>query len=539
MRASKVQYLLLILSVFISIQSLATNPVFSNIKTSNEQFKSGDFQQGLASALKALELAEKSNIPKELMHANLQVGVAHYYINQANKPTILKYFYKSLVLAEYLQADSLLPILYHNIGSMYVEHSQGDSAEKYMGKSLQIFLQKKNYAQASRASAVIAEMYLNNPKAVHRSVVFIKNAMQYALLSNDSAAFAFALIKQGLYNYVTKNYKEAIKHFDRVERIYSFLKNKQGLLYVTRLTAMSHAEAANPTINKLYDKYYDLRDSIFKEETASQIAEYQTKYATEKKERENKILQQENKIKHQQLNTRNKTIFTLVLLILLIVAFVLWRLNVINLKKKKQELEALKKIEDERNRISRDLHDNVGSMVSFVNTKIDWIIKNKSIDNELLTDLSLVKDNAKEILEGLRDSIWTLSSVSITNFELVDKLKPYIKSHLLIPYTIQDELIDEIVMNNEVVLALYRSCQEIINNMNKHSGADKVEIRFFNMKDMKLGIEFYDNGVGIKANDCLKENHYGIRNLKARLHEIQAKFEILPVEKGTLIRILI
>ena len=71
---------------------------------------------------------------------------------------------------------------------------------------------------------------------------------------------------------------------------------------------------------------------------------------------------------------------------------------IIDQKQKQKELDAMQKIENERNRISRDLHDNVGSLVSFVNTKVDWIIKNRNIDENLKNDLSLVKNNSKEIL---------------------------------------------------------------------------------------------------------------------------------------------
>ena len=89
-------------------------------------------------------------------------------------------------------------------------------------------------------------------------------------------------------------------------------------------------------------------------------------------------------------------------------------------------------------------------------------MKNKQPDPGLMEDLALIKSNSRDILEGLRDSIWTLNTPNITNFDLIDKLKPYIKSHLHCEVAISDELTAEAILNNEQVLAVYRSCRKLL-----------------------------------------------------------------------------
>ncbi len=203
------------------------------------------------------------------------------------------------------------------------------------------------------------------------------------------------------------------------------------------------------------------------------------------------------------------------------------------------KLEEMKRLQNERNRISRDLHDNVGSMVSFVSTKIDWVLKHKNIDEGIVDDLQQVKENAHDIMSGLRETIWTLHDNVITNTDLADKLKVYIKSHLLIPYHIQDDIQSEMTMTNEVVLNIYRCCQEVVNNINKHSEASRVDVTFESSPTRCFEMSLYDNGKGLSVEDLNKEDHYGLKNLNLRLQEVGATIEIESSrDKGTRIKII-
>lgn len=227
-------------------------------------------------------------------------------------------------------------------------------------------------------------------------------------------------------------------------------------------------------------------------------------------------------------------LFKLVLWVFLLSALLYIMRSIIRTKerKQKQKLLELQKIQDERTRISRDLHDNVGSMVSFITSKTDWILKNSGSNLEINKDLAEVKVSANEVMSSLRETLWTLNTKKITNIDLVDKLKVYIKKHLLINHKINDLVIDEFVLSNEVVLALYRCVQELVNNTNKHSKASKVKIEFSATNACKLMFMISDNGVGFESKE--KEENYGLRNIKNRLKEINAIMKIdTKIGEGT------
>ena len=206
--------------------------------------------------------------------------------------------------------------------------------------------------------------------------------------------------------------------------------------------------------------------------------------------------------------------------------------------KQRIKLDQMKLVQDERSRISRDLHDNVGALVSFVSTKIDWVLHHKQVEQEAVPDLEMVKDNAREIMSGLRETIWTLHNNTITNEDLADRLKVYLKSHLLMPCDIHDLISRETVISNEAVLGIYRSCQEIANNINRHSQATQVTVTFENTGSKGIRITFADDGIGMTAPQQNQEGHYGIENLRLRLQEIGGCLEIHSTPgKGTQVMI--
>jgi signal transduction histidine kinase len=132
--------------------------------------------------------------------------------------------------------------------------------------------------------------------------------------------------------------------------------------------------------------------------------------------------------------------------------------------------------------------------------------------------------------------LWTLNNQTITNYDLTDKLKVYIKKHLIIPNKINDASLKEQVLSNDVVLALYRCVQEIINNTNKHSKASHVNIHFSSSEILKFNISIEDDGIGFEEKE--QEESYGLRNLRSRLRDINAELVISSEKnKGTTISI--
>ncbi|MBV6484470.1 MAG: hypothetical protein KFKLKKLM_00976 [Flavobacteriales bacterium] len=531
MKKTLISSILIIYSCFINSQ----NNVNDLINQSKKAFNEVKYQEGLNFALKALKEAEKLKNPVDLANANLQVGVAYYYNNQDRKEDLF-YFYEAKKYIYQANIDSLKPRINHNIGAIYVELGKLDSAEKYLNEVFLLLKNTNKYIELSKSSAVLVELYFHK-KNYPLALKYIEKAEQYAKLSGSKSDYAFARIKRGLYHLNLKQYKESIPYFKEVKHIYENQHEEQGMQYVYRLLADATANSIDPKIALLYEDYYQLKDSIFKKESAEKLALYKTTFETEKKDLQIKL--QNAAIKEEQEKSFfTKLIFTVVLVMILLIVFIFY-LNFKHKQKIKIEIEKieaenirkqteLEAKERERNRLAAELHDNVGSSVSFMSLKLDKLIEQDSSNPEI----TLLKQTTQDILSGLRETLWTLNSKSITNIDLCDKLKIYIKNHLLCSFKIEDQLTHEFEIPNEDVLTLYRCSQEIINNINKHSKANLVVVQFLSLNPNELFLIFNDNGVGF--NFVEKDESYGLRNLKARMEKINGTIEVdSELDKGT------
>ncbi len=236
------------------------------------------------------------------------------------------------------------------------------------------------------------------------------------------------------------------------------------------------------------------------------------------------MLQQDNLLKQSKIDERNKTIIALVIGILLIVFIVIWRINIINLKKKQKELEATQAIQKEKERISRDLHDNVGGQLSYVLYSLDGInTDDKSKRTEITGN---VNESVRNVISNLRETIWAINDEAISINDFSDKLKVYVRSmfrntETKISFT--ENILIDTQLNSLVGLNLYRICQEIINNAFKHSKATELIVNI--KSENKVIVEIFDNGVGFDL-ESVEKDGFGLANIKSRASEVGITLEL-------------
>jgi len=210
--------------------------------------------------------------------------------------------------------------------------------------------------------------------------------------------------------------------------------------------------------------------------------------------------------------------------LMIILLNVVTGLTIILFNKYKQQkfVQVQQKIQDERTRISRDLHDNIGAYTTALIAGIDQI-KGKSCDTDELNGLS---EYAKSIMDYLRETIWVLNHEKISIVDFTDRFKNYAVKiakhypHLSVNFI--TDLQNERVLTPELSLNLFRIMQEALQNACKHSSASEITIGFKSTDIIKLFIK--DNGVGFPFHT--EESGNGIFNMKKRAEEIQFDFSI-------------
>jgi signal transduction histidine kinase len=352
---------------------------------------------------------------------------------------------------------------------------------------------------------------------------YYTKALNLSKQIQDNAAISFLYNNLGNCYLDLKNLNTAKNYIDSG---FVIAKQNQSLsLLRNTYRALSKFETLNGDFLKAdeyYDKYESYRDSVLNVEKIKAVSEIQTKYDVQAKEKE--ILTQ--RTKSAELEKKLYASFGIVAsLVLTLLLFWQYSQN----KLKKRELINLSKLNNERNRIARDLHDNLGAELTVVASKLDTKIfktENGSDKNDLIQLADLTR-NAGVVL---RETVWSIKSEKLTVFSLKDKIEEHIQrieSNENLVFDVQSQDI-EAELSPTVALNFFRITQEAISNILKYSNAKKANIKL----DSK-SLEIMDNGIGFEVNSIKKG--YGLNNMETRTKEINAQFSIRSDQNGTTI----
>ncbi len=279
------------------------------------------------------------------------------------------------------------------------------------------------------------------------------------------------------------------------------------------------------------NKFITLTDSVFSEKNAKAVADLEVKYDTEKKEKE--ILLQRAELAEQELviQSKNYQIYGIIglALILGLIGYLFYNQQKLKNKQllKENELkDALIKIEtqnrlqEQRLRISRDLHDNIGAQLTFIISSIDNLKYGFDIKDETLkTKLDSISAFTSETIYELRDTIWAMNKNEISFEDLQSRISNYIdKAHLYDDHTSFNFDVDSRINLNKTFTSIdgmniHRIIQEAIHNSLKHANASEISVRIEPL-DERLKISIVDNGVGYQSQTVKRGN--GLSNMKKR-----------------------
>ena len=230
-------------------------------------------------------------------------------------------------------------------------------------------------------------------------------------------------------------------------------------------------------------------------------------------------------------------------LLITAVTYIVLRYNKRKYQEQIRALQLQSEIQNERERISKELHDNIGTQLSYISSNMDWMIDApvSLTREEERSRLSAVNKTAKEMISDLRQTIWAIKKESVPLEELSDKLKSFIQSQLLLrpdmDIRIKEDIRNNILFSPTDALNIYRICQEAIVNCVKHSEALQLGFSIQSGTNESFALIIEDNGKGFEPN---RENkgHYGLENMRHRAGDLGASFSVVSAKgKGTRIAI--
>jgi len=209
------------------------------------------------------------------------------------------------------------------------------------------------------------------------------------------------------------------------------------------------------------------------------------------------------------------------------------------LKHSRQQLRELSKHlqnsrEQERAGIAREIHDDLGQSLTAIKMDISWLknklpeeraeLHSKAEDSIVLVDSAI--QTVKRISSGLRPGLLDdLGLSAAIEWQAKEFQK---RSDINIDVIVEPE---DIVLDEDLSIALFRVCQETLTNVVRHSGATGVWVTLRENSQL-VSLEVADNGCGISDQAMSKKNSFGLIGMLERIHAMGGKISISRIQEG-------
>jgi signal transduction histidine kinase len=228
-------------------------------------------------------------------------------------------------------------------------------------------------------------------------------------------------------------------------------------------------------------------------------------------------------------------VLLLLAVIFLMVRFIIQR----KLKEKESELARVKLIHAERERISRDMHDDLGSGLTQI-TIISELLKQNMPEEIKTKQLQKISETAGELVDNMGNLVWAMNP----GYDSISSLLAYLREFcgkLFDNSSIQLEVdfpfqMEEFTLSPHSRKNIFLAVKESLNNSLKYSQASSLKIAYY-MLHSKHIIVIEDNGIGFNLAHVRKFGN-GIHNIQKRLKDIDGEAQIWSEEgNGTRIQL--
>ena len=453
------------------------------------------------------------------------------------KEKAVTYWKKCISISGQNNYNVLLEQCYHNIGSVYLENNSNlDIAEKYFLQSLKLGLvnNKENSSDNNRHYRLLATLY-ERTNQLQKAEQYYLEVIEKNKAIKDTAQLAEALM---FYSKVLKKENK----FEKATQISAealALSKKLNQLDMTQtaLEFYSNNLYASGKYKEAYEAKEELEAIIrtrFKGDLNSKVSEAEAKFKNVEVQHEKDIALISAK--------KEKQIYILGFISLLAIAG--FALNYWYQKRNaKQQLQMQLQVQEEKERLSRDLHDNLGSQMALLSNNIESLDTNFKKQNSINDNIENIKGTSKQLLQTLRETIWILNKEQISAEDFFDKLVDHAHRHIQtcegMRLQVKEDFTENKILNSNEALQLFRICQEAVTNACKYSGSQILEIAG-KVSNNKLTITIADNGKGFNADKINSTEHYGLKNMAQRAVSVNAVFKIDTTGgKGVLVTIVL
>lgn len=212
--------------------------------------------------------------------------------------------------------------------------------------------------------------------------------------------------------------------------------------------------------------------------------------------------------------------------------------------KQKQEFgfQLIQAQEEERIKLSREIHDGPAQTLASILMQSDFLIKTyrQRPEEDARKELGDIKEQVRCALGEVRRIIYDLRPMALDDLGLVPALNKYLKSlesykHIEMKFEYCGQ--SKKRLNSKIEVAIFRIIQEAVQNACKHADPSTIFVRLEFLSN-KINVFVQDDGVGFLVGKGQSENSFGLIGMKERVELLNGDFKIESIlDVGTKIRI--
>lgn len=453
-------------------------------------------------------------------------------------------------LQYYQEKEDLFQITHIHNDLSKVYNSQGDAEKglKYLNQAMRL--------NESLQDSLLQVEFLLNKVNTYAQLNEIDSALLVSFdafnLSNtlgNKESLSKSLFSIGYLNKLKSDYNKAIKYLTKSELLAPEIPYSEQRKRIYEQLAACYSNIDDYQKAYLYtQKYAELSDSILNKERTESINNLTIKYESKEKNTTIKLMEIDKETAEAQSEQRKRALYLLAAGVILLLLLLYYIINfyrqrmrsdeIINQQKQEITQQKIRELEDniqissmqsmlegqeiERERISKDLHDSLGGLLSTIKLQFDSV-QSKMEPVAALSEYKSANKMLDTAVQEVRSISQNLQPGSLVKLGLIAALKDLfnrfddgIYPDIDFQYYNIPEKIDTMVG-----LSIYRIIQELLHNTIKHAQAREILIQI-NTEEDELVIQYEDDGKGFDL-DKLKRKGMGLDNINSRVNYLKGE----------------
>jgi len=505
--------------------------------------RKGDYEKALETYYEGITYDEETGNDYGKFIKLLNSSSVYYTLENIEKS--IEYQLQAISISETTDNENIKyaqGTILNNIAVNYIELEEYNKALDYLEQSLVFNLKNENKKETARTYNNIGSVY-EKENQLQKAISFLMKSLELRNEIGDEdeliethMEIAKVYGKMNLNTKASSHYKIALEKAKYQENL--------PLISETYLSlSETYGTQNNPSKELESYKYHiQFRDSIFKLTNIENINELESKYESEKKDKE--IVEQQLQIEKTEGELQKKKFqnnFILGLAIFLLVAsLLLWGVFQQRQKRKNQEIVSLKREhqiktletlmegeEKERFRIAKELHDGVNGDLSAIKFKLSTLLE---MNNNVIKEAIDMIDSSCQQVRAISHN---LVPPSLEKFNLLEATEEYCAEmnavqKMEISFL---HLGDSVSIPKKAEVNIFRIIQELMTNSTKHSEANEITVQI-SCRDESLQVTVEDDGKGFDKNK-IKGTGIGLTNIESRIEYLQATIDVISNKQGT------